>query len=144
MKAIDFVVIASLILIFFLLLGDGGGGGKKGNSEDSAGKSETTESYFDEGLPEEFYPKEVSSYPNAEKLLEDLEYRRKRFEHSLDDEIREFEKAPGSPGDKKVGMGELKAKHQKARGELLRRHNELFYGYQAGRKEERERNKELR
>ncbi|MFP5385697.1 MAG: hypothetical protein ACLGHN_06430 [Bacteriovoracia bacterium] len=93
-------------------------------------------SVFDEGIPSELVPKDLSLYSSREKLEGDLDYREQKFETLVKREVEEFVKIKDRYGKDEIEYQKLILKHDKAREEFRRLRNELRQKYHAERKDQ--------
>lgn len=113
-----------LIAAFYVLLADQKTGKGKGKmaaeNTPSEVKHETPgeESYFSEGLPDDYMPADISRFGTMEKLKADLDYRRMRMDHQLDDEMKEFKETHDKSGKDKEAYEALIKKHHEVRAEF--------------------------
>ncbi len=89
-------------------------------------------------------PKDPSVYPNEEKLLTDLEYRKKRLEYAIAQEQQEFKALPGTPEEKEKGLDQLNSHHKAALWHLDKKHREIIETYRLKLKQEKISDKGLR
>ncbi len=125
-----------LMAAFYVLLSDdktGVGKGKK-TSNDKENKpahveGDITDSYFEQGLPQDFMPKDITHYGSVNKLIDDLDYRRMRMHHQFDSEVKEFRKTHDKDGKDKKAYQNLLKKHKEAREEFKMKYVEQIKEY---------------
>lgn len=98
--------------------------------------TEETSSTFDDGIPSELVPQNLSVYSSREKLEADLDYREQKFEALVNKEIEEFIKTKDRYGKDEAEYEKLISKHRKAREDFRDIRNSLRKKYSEGQKDQ--------
>lgn len=125
-----------LIAAFYVLFaehrpGSKGRGKMSGENKPSEVKNEKEgeEPYFAQGLPEDFMPSDVSMFGTMAKLKDDLDYRRMRMDHQLNDEMKMFKDTHDKDGKDKEAYEALIKHHKEVRDQFSAKYVERVKEY---------------
>ncbi len=122
MRIVDFLVIFLIVVLIYVNFG---GGGKNKSlmeqlqslfSERPAAPVHKVNSYFNEGLPEDFTESNINNYTSRQKLIDDLKFREMKLHTIMRDEKEKFQR--GQDANDAEKYAELMRKHQRASAEF--------------------------